>query len=108
MQVDYKLIGARIKEQRKAKGYTQENLAEKLEVSVGYISQVERGITRISLDLLAEISTVLECDIAALVTGSALNGEIYMRDEIGELYSQLNHREKRLTLGFMEMLLKNR
>ena len=35
MQVDYKLIGARIKEQRRLKGYTQENLAEKLEVSVG-------------------------------------------------------------------------
>ena len=108
MQVDYKLIGTRIKEQRRLKGYTQENLAEKLEVSVGYVSQVERGFTRISLDLLAAISTALECDVAVLVTGSAMNGEAYMRDEIGELYSQLNHRERQLTLGFMELLIKSR
>ena len=108
MQVDYKLIGTRIKEQRRLREYTQEDLAEKLEVSVGYISQVERGITRISLDLLAAVSTVLECDMAVLVTGSAMNGELYMRDEIGALYDQLNHREKQLTLGFMELLVKNR
>ena len=108
MQVDYKLIGTRIKEQRRLREYTQEDLAEKLEVSVGYISQVERGITRISLDLLAEVSTVLECDMAVLVTGSAMNRESYMRDEIGTLYDQLNHREKQLTLGFMELLIKNR
>lgn len=108
MQVDYRLIGARIKEQRRFKGYTQEVLAEALDVSVGYVSQVERGITRISLDLLAAISSVLECDIAVLVTGSAMNTELYMQNEIGELYSQLNHREKQLTMGFMELLLKNR
>jgi hypothetical protein len=69
---------------------------------------VERGITRISLDLLASISTVLECDMAGLVTGLAMNGEAYMRDEIGELYSQLNQRERQLTLGFMELLIKSR
>jgi transcriptional regulator with XRE-family HTH domain len=108
MQVDYKLIGAKIKERRRVKGYTQERLAKKLDVSVGYISQVERGITRISLDLLASISTVLECDMAGLVTGLAMNGEAYMRDEIGELYSQLNQRERQLTLGFMELLIKSR
>ena len=108
MQVDYKLIGTRIKEQRRLREYTQEYLAEKLEVSVGYISQVERGITRISLDLLAAVSTVLECDMAVLVTGSAMNRESYMRDEIATLYDQLNHREKQLTLGFMELLIKNR
>ena len=108
MQVDYRLIGARIKEQRRLREYTQEDLAEKLEVSVGYISQVERGITRSSLDLLAAVSTVLECDMAVLVTGSAMNRESYMRDEIGTLYDQLNHREKQLTLGFMELLIKNR
>ena len=108
MQVDYRLIGTRIKERRRAKGYTQENMAEKLEVSVGYVSQVERGITRISLDLLAAVSAVLECDVAVLVTGSAMNGEVYMWDEIGTLYNQLNRREKQMTLEFMKLLLKNR
>ena len=59
MHIDYKLIGERIKKIRKACGLTQEILAEKLNVSIGYISQVERGITKISLDLLAAISSIL-------------------------------------------------
>ena len=46
MHVDYKLIGGRIKERRKARGMTQEQLAEALSVTVGYVSQMERGVTR--------------------------------------------------------------
>lgn len=40
MAVDYKLIGQRIKEHRKQKKMTQEVLAEKSDVTVGYISQI--------------------------------------------------------------------
>ena len=46
MSIDYKLLGERIKQQRRIKGTTQENFAEYLNVSVGYISQIERGITK--------------------------------------------------------------
>ena len=48
MNIDYKLIGERIKRMRKSNGITQEILAERLNVSIGYVSQVERGITKIS------------------------------------------------------------
>ena len=41
MNVDYKLIGSRIKAERKKLGITQEVLAEKLDVSIGYVSQIE-------------------------------------------------------------------
>ena len=107
MNVDYKLIGARIQSMRKQKGLTQEMLAEQLDVSVGYVSQVERGITKISLDLLAAIATILECDISPLVTGSSM-GEGYLETEIGESFRLLNRREKRLTVDFIQLLLKNR
>ena len=45
MSVDYQLIGRRISQYRRAERKTQENLAEGLGVSVGYISQIERGVT---------------------------------------------------------------
>ena len=76
MNVDYSLIGSRIKSKRKEKRMTQEMLAEALEVSVGYVSQVERGVTKISLDLLAEISGILECDIAFLSPARPPPGKI--------------------------------
>ena len=53
MGVDYSAIGRRMKQKRKQAGMTQDNLAEKLSVSVGYISQMERGVTKISLETLS-------------------------------------------------------
>ncbi|MBQ8399028.1 MAG: helix-turn-helix transcriptional regulator [Clostridia bacterium] len=108
MNVDYKLIGKRIKEERKKKGFTQENLAEKLDVTVGYISQVERGITKISLDLLASISSVLGVDPALLITETAVHQDRYMEGEFFQNYSLLSAKEKQLVAGFIELILKNR
>ena len=82
MNIDYAIIGQRIKKTRKTKGMTQEALAEKLNVSIGYVSQVERGITKISLDLLGAISSILESDIAYLISGSAINSSEYIENEL--------------------------
>ena len=52
MAIDYKLIGKRIKKQRKEKNMTQEILSEKIDVTVGYVSQIERGFCKVNLDIL--------------------------------------------------------
>ena len=108
MNVDYKLIGSRIKSARKTKGMTQEVLSEKLDVSIGYISQVERGITKISLDLLAAISSILECDIASLITETAIVSENYKATEFGDEMKDLTSRERSLVIEFIEHLKSNR
>lgn len=106
MSVDFGLIGSRIKSERKAAGKTQEWLAEKLDVSVGYISQVERGITKISLETLAEICFVLECDISYLVSGSAKSQSGYLQNEFSEKFSALSERDKFLILELMNSMSK--
>ena len=67
----YNLIGRNIKKVRKEHGDSQEKLAEKLDMSRGYISQVEgQGIdTGLSLDLLYNISQLYEIDIRTLLDG---------------------------------------
>ena len=105
---DYRLIGGRIKQHRKAKGYTQEQLAEMLDVSVGYVSQVERGTTKISLDLLASLSVLLDCDIGELVSGSAATSAEYLQKEVLTQFELLTDREKRLTRDFIGWLIQNR
>lgn len=106
MNVDYKLIGSRIKAARNSLGYTQEWLAEKLDVTVGYISQVERGITKISLDLLAEISTILNCDIATLIVGATVQSGNYLSPELNAYYSKLDKADKKLVAGFIKLLIE--
>ena len=106
MQIDYRLIGSRVKQRRKALNLTQEKLAEKLSVSVGYVSQVERGITKISLDLLGEISDILACDIAELVTDSSVKSNGYLVNEISEKISVLDEKERQFVLGIIELINK--
>ncbi len=40
---DLRRLGERIREQRRTKGMTQENLAQALDLSVAYVSLIERG-----------------------------------------------------------------
>ena len=103
MNVDYKLIGERIQRVRKSRGMTQEIMAEKLDVSIGYVSQVERGITKISLDLLGAISSILDCDIAELVTGSAKNSNEYMESELISEIRKLDGKKKRYILEIIKL-----
>ena len=102
--IDYKLIGSRIKAERNMRGLTQENLAEKLDVSVGYVSQIERGITKISLDTLAEISVILDCDIAKLITGTVIDSENYKSAELNAYLASLDRRDRQLLLDFIKLL----
>lgn len=108
MNVDYKLIGSRIKSCRRRKNFTQEQLAENLGVSVGYVSQAERGATKINIEFLSSVADILQCDTAFLITGSSQGSANYMADEISSRYSRLGPNEKRLVIGFMDLLLENR
>ena len=58
----YRKLGLRIAYFRKMRGLTQEQFAEKLEKSAGYIGTVEAvNVERaISMDLLFDISNLLE------------------------------------------------
>ncbi len=108
MNIDYKIIGTRIKAARKECHMTQEILAEHLDVTIGYISQVERGITKISLDLLAKIATVLNADISELISGSAYHSSDYLNNEYMAQYATLTSKEKKLVLDFIQILINNR
>lgn len=52
------MIGAKIANLRKQHGFTQEQLAEKLDTSIKHCSAVERGQTGLSLEKLIEISNL--------------------------------------------------
>ena len=106
MSIDYKLIGSRMKAHRQAEHKTQEQLAEKLSVTVGYVSQLERGVTKISLDTLAEVCTILHCEMSDLITGASTGQETYLRQEFSEKYARLDGGQKKLVLDFMDLLIR--
>ncbi len=62
-------LGLQIRELRKSKGLSQEQLAFKAEVDRSYIGGIERGERNVSFLTLVKIANCLECDIAKFTKG---------------------------------------
>lgn len=65
--LDYKKIGKRIRKYRKAAGLSQEDLAEKVWISVTHMSHIETGSTKLSLPVLVDIAAALNVDTDSLL-----------------------------------------
>lgn len=61
-----RLVGIRIKELRKSKGMSQEELAEKMGISPKYLSSIERGKENPTLDTFIKFAMTLNVDISEL------------------------------------------
>ena len=58
-----KLLGQRIKSLRKMRGYTQEQLAEIIDINPKYLSSVERGEENPTLNLFLRLAQGLKVDL---------------------------------------------
>lgn len=74
-QLDYFKIGERIRQVRKAKGWSQDQLAKKCGISLNFMGKIERGRRRMSLDTFAALCTELEADADALLWGIVNSSE---------------------------------
>jgi transcriptional regulator with XRE-family HTH domain len=67
-------IGSNIRRLRRIRGWSQEALAERIEITEKHVGRMERGQVNIKVDMLASLATVMECDIAELVKGGSTDG----------------------------------
>ena len=107
MSVDYKLIGTRIKSKRKEKSITQESLAERLFVSVGYISQVERGYSKPNLEFLSSLCQILDCDISELVSNVTIEKDDFLNDELNKIFTSMNSNQKNILFEIAKIIVQN-
>lgn len=57
------LIGARIKEHRQSQGFSMRELGRRTDLSVSFLSQVERGLVSVSISSLRKIADALDVSI---------------------------------------------
>ena len=67
---DMILAGKRIQQSRKAKGYTQESLAELITMNPKNVSRLENGTMGLSLSTLVALSRVLEVSTDYILFGN--------------------------------------
>ena len=70
------VLHTRIRKSREEKGYTREKFAEKLDVSVSYLAELERGRTGISVKMLVKV-----CNVLGLSADYVLFGEERTEDK---------------------------
>lgn len=99
---DYKHdMGLRIKEKRKSLKLTQEEIAEMLDISVKHFSEVERGLTGLSLENLIRLSNILGVSIDYLVNG------IIDKDKWSCIISELQNVPKEKETLIKELIKKS-
>ena len=74
--MDYYKLGQRIREIRKFNNLSQEQLAEKVNISTTHMSHIETGNTKLSLPVFVDITKAL-----GITTDELLNNSKLKRDD---------------------------
>ena len=104
MQPDYKLIGKRIKIARIKAGFTQEHLAELVDLSPTHLSNIETGSTRVSLQSIINLSNALSVSVDELLSDSIIKSDRHFRSDIEEILSDCDEYEIRIIKDVVEAL----
>ena len=94
MEVDYRIIGRRIRDRRDACGMTQAALAEMSEMSVSHVSCIERGKRQVSLAAFIRIVNALETTADGLLWGHLINDKAGLTANVAELMAGCSEGEK--------------
>ncbi len=84
-KLDYAKMGTRIRQIRKAKGWSQDKLAKKCGISLNFMGHIERGTRKMSMDTFANLCRELETDADALLWGVMKPSETAMQGIWGKI-----------------------
>ncbi|MBE6857505.1 MAG: helix-turn-helix transcriptional regulator [Ruminococcus sp.] len=108
MELNYALIGERIKKIRKAQKITQDRLSEMAGISPQHLSQIESAKTKLSLPALINICNALNvttdkvlCDVLTADTSEQINSDI------AEVFNDCTADEIYLMLSVAESLKRS-
>ncbi|WP_160676731.1 helix-turn-helix transcriptional regulator [Clostridium sp. C8-1-8] len=108
MNVNYELLGKRIKEARLKKKLTQSRLAEMTDLSDTYISHVEKGLSKPSLETLVKISNTLETSIDFFLSNSVYVSKELLSDEFADLIKDCSNKDLKLIYDMTKLLLEHK
>lgn len=102
--MDYYKIGQRIRKFRKAYGLSQEQLAEKIGISVTHMSHIETGNTKLSLPVLVAISNVLNVQTDELLYDTPRATKTSLKTEIINILDSCTIRDMYILLDAIKAI----
>lgn len=103
------MLGTNIRAARKAKGWTQKELAEQIGSNASYVNRLEIGKVNPSVGVLERIADALECSLDHLVKGQGDDPEVHVRDkslaERLRLIDALEEKDRETLLHLIDTML---
>ena len=94
--MDYYKIGQKIRKIRKAHGFSQEDLAERVGISTTHMSHIETGNTKLSLPVFVDIATALEVRADDLLDNQEASTTSTSLDEISAVLERCNAQQAKV------------
>lgn len=106
--MDFKKIGKKISDKRTLLGITQEELAEKVDFSTNYISNIETGIKSGSLIFYIKVANELKLSLDYLFSEELpnLDSSTVTNKDIIEMIDILNKDEKQMANVFIKNIVR--
>lgn len=79
-------VNEKIRKIREAKDWSQEQMAEKLDMSLNGYAKIERGESKIYLDKLEQIAQVFDIDVIELMQSDGKNICFQIESPLGSVY----------------------
>ena len=86
---------------------TQENLAEQLDISVAFLSRVERGLSHVNLKRLSQICSILGVSEGYILNGTASTSEQYLISEFNEILSSCSPEKQKLIYKIAKTIIED-
>ena len=79
-------VNEKIRKVRESKAWSQEQMAEKLNMSLNGYAKIERGETKLYLDKLEQIAQVFDIDVVELMQSDGKNICFQIESPLGSVY----------------------
>ena len=100
------LLGRRIRSLRRKNDYSQEQLAERANISGKYLGEVERGQANISIEVLDKIAAALRINVSDLLDFEHELGRKALITKISELIKKADERSLQTVYRMVKALLR--
>ncbi len=106
MKTTRELLGARIKEIRRLRGLSQEQLAEKVSLDAKFISKIEVGRRSPSLETMESIANAMEVEIKDLFEFMHLQSGGITAEGIREILAEMDEQTARMVFRMLRAAVR--
>lgn len=100
-------LGKKLRDARKQKGYTQQDLAELAQIGNVYLGEIERGVKMPSLNIFIRLVEALDISADSILRDELNSGREYIYDELTQMLRDLTPKQRKTAADILDAYVRN-